>query len=61
MHGSMFIPVILRSDKMTVSVVIGQTEFYPLYGSIGNVHNNVRRAYRNAISLIGFLAIPKSK
>ena len=57
----MFVPVILGSDKTTVSVATGQTEFYPLYGSIGNVHNNVRRAYRNAISLIGFLAIPKSK
>ncbi|OBZ71952.1 hypothetical protein A0H81_08076 [Grifola frondosa] len=41
MHGSAFIPVILGSDKTTVSVATGQTEYYPLYLSIGNVHNNI--------------------
>jgi hypothetical protein len=29
--------------------------------SIGNIHNNVRRAHRNGLALIGFLAIPKSQ
>jgi hypothetical protein len=57
----MFVPVILGSDKTTVSVATGNNEYYPLYASLGNVHNNVRRAHRNAVSLIGFLAIPKSK
>lgn len=57
----MFVPVILGSDKTTVSVATGNNEYYPLYASPGNVHNNVRRAHRNAVSLIGFLAIPKSK
>jgi hypothetical protein len=28
--------------------------------SIGNIHNNVQRAHRNGIVLLGFLAIPKS-
>ncbi|KAH8102582.1 hypothetical protein BXZ70DRAFT_1070857 [Cristinia sonorae] len=60
-HGSTFVPVILGSDKTTVSVATGQTDYYPLYLSIGNVHNHVRRARRNAVALIGFLAIPKSK
>ena len=41
-HGAMFMPVILGSDKTTVSVVTGDNEYYPLYASIGNVHNNVR-------------------
>ncbi|KAH9916552.1 hypothetical protein B0H21DRAFT_781954 [Amylocystis lapponica] len=59
-HGSMFVPIILGSDKTTVSVATGQNEYYPLYMSIGNVHNNVRRAHRNAVALIGFLAIPKT-
>lgn len=59
-HGSMFVPVILGSDKTTVSVATGHNEFYPLYASLGNVHNSVRRAHRNAVSLVGFLAIPKS-
>ncbi|OBZ73398.1 hypothetical protein A0H81_06627 [Grifola frondosa] len=58
-HGA-FVPVILGSDKTTVSVATGQNEYYPLYASIGNVYNNVRRAHRNAVALIGFLAIPKT-
>ncbi|KAJ3505225.1 hypothetical protein NLJ89_g7528 [Agrocybe chaxingu] len=59
-HGAMFAPVILGSDKTTVSVATGQNDFYPLYASLGNVHNSVRRAHRNAVSLIGFLSIPKT-
>lgn len=59
-HGATFVPVWTGSDKTTVSVGTGHVEFYPLYAGIGNVHNNVRRAHRNAITLIGFLAIPKS-
>jgi hypothetical protein len=59
-HGALLIPLILGSDKTTVSVATGQNEYYPLYLSIGNVRNNVRRAHRNAVVLLGFLAIPKS-
>ncbi|KAF7350244.1 hypothetical protein MVEN_01327900 [Mycena venus] len=59
-HGATFILVILGSDKTTVSVATGQNEYYPLYMSNGLVHNNVRRAHRNAVTLIGFLAIPKT-
>jgi len=55
----MFIPFILGSDKTTVSVATGSNEFWPLYGSVGNVHNNVRRAHGTGFVLIGFLAIPK--
>lgn len=57
----MFCPIILGSDKTTVSVATGNTEYYPLYMSLGSVYNNVRRAHRNAVSLVGFLAIPKGK
>lgn len=57
----MFVPIILGSDKTTVSVATGQSEFYPIYMSIGNVRNNIRRAHRNALVLLGFLAIPKCK
>ena len=45
---------------MTVSVATGQNDYYPLYLSIGNVHNSVRCAHHNALVLIGFLAQPKS-
>jgi len=60
MHGAMLVPIILGSDKTTVSVVTGQNDYYPLYLSIGNIHNNTRRAHRNSFVLIAFLAIPKS-
>ncbi|KIK34770.1 hypothetical protein CY34DRAFT_17485 [Suillus luteus UH-Slu-Lm8-n1] len=35
-HGSTFVPIILGSDKTTVSVAMGQNDFYPLYLSIRN-------------------------
>ena len=60
-RDSAFVPIILGSDKTTVSVATGQNDFYPLYLSIGNVHNNVRRAHRSAVAVIAFLAIPKSE
>ncbi|KAJ7115096.1 hypothetical protein C8R43DRAFT_902897 [Mycena crocata] len=59
-HGSTYVPAILGSDKTTVSVATGQNEYYPLYLSNGLVYNGVRRAHRNAVTLIGFLAIPKT-
>ncbi|KAF8228530.1 hypothetical protein L208DRAFT_1290891, partial [Tricholoma matsutake] len=59
-HGAMFAPIVLGSDKTTVSVATGQTEFYPLYISPGNIHNLARHAHRNGVALLGFLAIPKS-
>ncbi|KAG1752758.1 hypothetical protein EDD22DRAFT_981647 [Suillus occidentalis] len=58
MHGSTFVPLIVGSDKTTVSVATGHTEYHPLYLSIGNVFNSVRRAHRNSLVLVGFLAIP---
>ncbi|KAF8816026.1 hypothetical protein BYT27DRAFT_7078340, partial [Phlegmacium glaucopus] len=59
-HGAIFVPCILGSDKTTVSVATGQNEYYPLYLSLGNVHNNIRRSHRNAVSIIAFLSIPKT-
>jgi hypothetical protein len=58
-EGSMFVPIILGSDKTTVSIATGDNEFYPLYMSIGNIKNNVRRAHKDALVLIGFLAMAK--
>ncbi|KAG6898428.1 hypothetical protein C0992_004139 [Termitomyces sp. T32_za158] len=59
-HGSTFCPIIMGSDKTTVSVATGHTEYYPLYISNGLIHNNVRRAHRNGLTLLAFLAIPKT-
>ena len=55
----MFIPVILGTDKTTVSVATGQHEYHPIYLSIGNIHNRLRRAHRDGLVLVGFLPIPK--
>lgn len=60
-EGAMFVPVVLGSDKTTVSMATGQHDYYPLYLSIGNLHNSARRSHRNGVALIGFLATPKSK
>ncbi|KAG2053668.1 hypothetical protein BDR06DRAFT_982727 [Suillus hirtellus] len=46
--GLTFVPVILGSNKTTVSVGTGNNKYYPLYASI------------NAVAIIGFLAIPKT-
>ena len=59
--GAMFMPVVLGSDKTTVSMATGQHDYYPLYLSIGNLHNSARQSHRNGVALIGFLATPKSK
>jgi hypothetical protein len=32
-----------------------------LYASVGNLHNDVRRAHGSGLVLVGFLAILKSK
>jgi hypothetical protein len=60
-HRAMFVPIILGSDKTTVSVATGNKEYWPLYITTGNVHNNARRSHGSAISLLGFLAISKSE
>ncbi|KAG2116424.1 uncharacterized protein F5147DRAFT_743077 [Suillus discolor] len=59
-HGSTFVLIILGSDKTTVSVGTGNNEYYPLYASISNVHNNVRCTHCDTLVIISFLAIPKT-
>ncbi|KAH8984531.1 hypothetical protein EDB86DRAFT_3084417 [Lactarius hatsudake] len=60
-HGSTFVPVILGSDKTVVSVATGHTEYWPLYLSIGNVRNNLRRAHKGGVAVISFLSILTAK
>ncbi|KAI0647706.1 hypothetical protein C8Q79DRAFT_906496 [Trametes meyenii] len=59
--GAMLVSQIFGSDKTTVSVATGQNDFYPLYMSLGNLHNGARRAHRDSILPIAFLAIPKAE
>ena len=58
--GAFLVALILGSDKTTVSVATGHTCYWPLYLSVGNIHNNVYRGHRNGLVLLGFLVIPKS-
>jgi hypothetical protein len=60
-HGSIFSPIILGSNKTTVSIATGHNECWPIYLSIGNIHTTIRQAHRNGIVLLSFLAIPKCK
>ena len=55
----MLVTVVLGSDKTTVTVGTGNQEFHPVYGSVGNIHNDMRRAHREAVVPIAFLPIPK--
>jgi hypothetical protein len=56
----MFVPIILGSNKTTVSVTTGHNKYYPLYVSIGNVHNSVHKVHCSAMALVSFLTMPKS-
>jgi hypothetical protein len=53
--------IVYGSDKTTVSVATGQNEYYPLYETLTNVTNEVRRGHNGSVVLIGFLAIPKGQ
>ncbi|KAI0711740.1 hypothetical protein C8Q76DRAFT_769461 [Earliella scabrosa] len=58
-HGTMLTPVIIGADKTTVSVATGHQEFHPVYMSLGNLSNDMRRAHRDSVVPLAFLAIPK--
>ncbi|KAM5535294.1 hypothetical protein V8D89_010979 [Ganoderma adspersum] len=60
-QGCMFVPFGFGSDKMTVSVATGQNDYYPLYMFVGNLDNSVRRAHRDSVLPLAFLAIPKAE
>jgi hypothetical protein len=54
-----YAPWLIGSDKTIASVGTGNTTFYPLYGTSGLLHNNVRRSDPDALVLIALLPIPK--
>ena len=60
-HGAMIVPIIFGSDKTTVSVATGNNEYWTVYLSIGNIHNNVCQAHGDGLILLGFLPIHQSK
>ena len=60
-EGAALVPVILGSNKTTISIATSQHDYYPLYLSLGNLHNCTQWSHRKGVALIGFLAIQKSK
>ena len=58
-HGSMFAPVIARSDKTTVSVATSHQEYLPVYISPGPISNTACRGHGNSVLPVAFLPIPK--
>ena len=54
-------PVVVGSDKTTVSVATGHQEYHPVYMSPGNLTNIARQAHGNALIAVAFLPIPKSR
>ncbi|KAF8264139.1 hypothetical protein EI94DRAFT_1772764 [Lactarius quietus] len=51
MHSLVFCPIILGSNKTTVSVATGHNEYWPVYLSI---------MHCNGVVLLGFLTVPKN-
>ncbi|KAH9918159.1 uncharacterized protein B0H18DRAFT_1086893 [Fomitopsis serialis] len=58
-RGAMLATAIVGADKTTVSVASGDQEFHPVYVSLGNLHNDIRRGHGEAVIPLAFLAIPK--
>ncbi|KAH9993136.1 hypothetical protein BJV74DRAFT_877811 [Russula compacta] len=44
-HGAMFVPIVVGSDKTTVSIAIGHQQYHPIYMSPGNVTNVAWQAH----------------
>ncbi|KAK0232788.1 hypothetical protein IW262DRAFT_1451309 [Armillaria fumosa] len=58
--GAMLVPIILGSNKTTVSVATSNVKYHPAYIFIGNILNHARHGHRNTVMPFVFLAIPKS-
>ncbi|KAH9161473.1 hypothetical protein EDB89DRAFT_1913859 [Lactarius sanguifluus] len=59
-HGAMFVPIVMGSDKTTVSIATRHQEYHLVYMSPGNLSNIARRAHGNALLPVTFLPIPKT-
>ncbi|KAG7096124.1 hypothetical protein E1B28_006798 [Marasmius oreades] len=59
-NGAMLVPLVLGSDKTTVSVGTGHQEYHPAYISPGNLTNIARRAHGNSVLPFMFFAIPRT-
>ena len=57
----MFVPIVVGSDKMTVSIAMGHQQYHPIYMSPSNMTNVAWQAHGNALLPVAFLPIPKSE
>jgi Plavaka transposase len=55
----MFLPLIMGSDKTTVSVATGNQEFHPFYGSPGMISSIAHHGHGSGVLLHAMLLIPK--
>ncbi|KAG2741502.1 hypothetical protein P692DRAFT_201810275 [Suillus brevipes Sb2] len=53
-------PQHLHRGPLSLLMLGTTTTIIPLYASIGNIHNNVRRAHCSGVVIVGFLAMPKN-
>ncbi|KAG1855909.1 hypothetical protein F4604DRAFT_1883171 [Suillus subluteus] len=58
--GSTFVPIILGSDKMMVSVATGNNEILSALSFHRKCAQQCSTAHRDAVAIIGFLAMPKT-
>jgi hypothetical protein len=55
----MFLPFVMGSDKTMVSVVTGNQEFHPFYGSPGMISSIAHCGHGSGVLLYAMLLIPK--
>jgi hypothetical protein len=55
----MFLPLVMGSDKTTVSVATGNQEFHPFYGSPGIISGIAQRSHGSGVLPYAMLPIPK--
>ena len=57
----MFLPLIMGSDKTTVSVATGNQEFHPFYGSPGIISNLAQRSHGSGVTVLPYAMLPIPK
>ena len=57
----MLVPIVVDSDKTTVSVATEHQEFHPVYAGPGNVDNLTQCSHLQGLQPITLLSISKSE
>ncbi|KAG1877321.1 hypothetical protein F4604DRAFT_1924397 [Suillus subluteus] len=59
-EGATMVPIILASDKIPITRMMGGLEMHPIFLTIGNIQSEVRiKATAHAWHCVGFIPIPK--